>query len=84
MDTLPDTLTLSIEPQEGAAFQHGFHLGTDLKIARALAQEEFHRQNAKTVALKLAGGIVDTFDGMGWHSDLQDDLWRDQEAGLTE
>ena len=72
---MTDTLTLSIEPREGPTVQHGFHLGTDLSVAKPIAQEVFHQHDAKTVAIMRAGGIVDVFDGMGWDSDLLDDLW---------
>lgn len=69
------TLTLSIEPQEGPSFQHGFHLGTDFTVAKVIAEEVFTQHDAKTVALKRAGKIVDVFDGQHWHEDLMTGLW---------
>lgn len=64
--------TLSIEPTDGAAFQHGYHLGTDEAVARSIAVERFNGRNAyglhtRTVALMRAGRIVDVFDGV-WSS----------------
>jgi len=60
--------TLSIEPTEGRAFQHGFHLGTIETIARREAEDRFNGRNAsglytRTVALIRDGRIVDVFDG---------------------
>ena len=64
--------TLSIEPTDGAAFQHGFHLGSDERVARGIAVERFNGRNAyglhtRTVALIRAGRIFDVFDG-AWSS----------------
>jgi len=65
---------LSIEPTEGASFQHGFHLGTDLRLAMQIAAEKFHSRNAhgmptRTVALMQSGKLVDCFDGRTWSSE---------------
>jgi hypothetical protein len=62
------TFTLSIEPVDGATFQHPFHLGTIEDIARKLAEETFHGRNAYgkhtiTVALMRDRKIIDVFDG---------------------
>ena len=35
------TFSLSIEPVIGKSFQYGFHLGTDEKLARQIAEEKF-------------------------------------------
>ncbi len=72
------TFCLSIEPVDGATFQHGFHLGTDLKLAKQIAEEKFNARNkhgmpTRTVALILSGKIVDVFDGR-WASDWDEDV----------
>lgn len=63
---------LSIEPTGGKAFQYGFHLGTDLSVAMALAAEKFHARNAYglptcTVALMQSGKLVAVYDGEWTH-----------------
>jgi hypothetical protein len=65
--------TLSVEPTEGAVYQHGFHLGTIESVARKCAVDIFVGRNlgghhTRTVALKRYGKIVDVFDGK-WSSD---------------
>jgi hypothetical protein len=70
------TYVLSIEPTEGTAFRHGFHLGSDLAVAKTLAAEMFVARNAasewtRTVAIFEAGprgAMVDVFDGR-WASE---------------
>jgi hypothetical protein len=68
---------LSIETEPGKSHQHGFHLGTDLRVARQIAEETFHAR-AKlnmpvvTVALIRGAKLVDTYYGNGWHSDFAD------------
>lgn len=78
------TITLSIEPIEGRAFQHGYHLGTDLAVARRFAEEIFQMRNqselvkdhndrvmkTRTVALMRGGEIIDCYDGQ-WSSDWE-------------
>jgi hypothetical protein len=64
--------TLSIEPTNDPAFQHGYHLGTDERVARGIAVERFIGRNAyglatRTVALMRGGRIIDVFDGV-WSS----------------
>ena len=59
---------LSIEPTNGSAFVHGFHLGTDLAVAKAIAAERFHGRNAAgmatcTVALLRDHRLVAVYDG---------------------
>ena len=66
---------LSIEPTEGATFQHGFHLGTDLRLAKQIAEEKFRARNShnmptRTVALIQKGKLVDCYDGRSWSSEL--------------
>jgi hypothetical protein len=60
--------TLSIETTAGQSFQHGFHLGTDERLARQIAEEKFHaRANNSlpvvTVALMRNGKVVDCYGG---------------------
>lgn len=76
------TYVLSIEPITGKSFQYGFHLGTDLKLAKKIAEEKFNARNSsslpldldgrvmktRTVALLLGGRIVDVYDGQ-WSSE---------------
>lgn len=64
---------LSIEPIDGETFKHGFHLGTDLDIAKKFAAEMFHARNregwhTRTVALLSDNKIVDVYDGT-WRND---------------
>lgn len=74
------TITLSIEPVDGASFQYGFHFGTHLPLAKQLAAEKFHARNAygmptRTVALFQGGRMIDVYDGR-WSSD-DDASWLD-------
>ncbi len=59
---------LWIETTPGKSVQHGFHLGTDEKLARQIAEEKFnarveHGLPVVTVALMRNRKIVDVFDG---------------------
>ena len=59
---------LSIETAPGKSEQYGFHLGTDEKLARQIAEEKFTLRVANglpvvTVALMRNRKIVDVFDG---------------------
>ena len=61
---------LSIEPTGGKSYVDGFHLGTDLKVAKQIAEERFHGRNkmglwTASVALLSADTrrIVGIFDG---------------------
>ena len=45
------TYTMDIETSEGVK-PHGFHLGTDIKIARQLAVEALNRTGVISVALR--------------------------------
>lgn len=67
--------TLSIEKTAGQATPYGFHLGTDLALARTIVQEKMaafvaHQLPVVTMALKRNGKIVDVLypDG-SWHND---------------
>lgn len=71
------TYVLSIEPTEGTSFRHGLDLGTDLAVAKALAEVTFAARNkhedwTRTVAIFEAGptgDMVDVFDGV-WASEF--------------
>ena len=66
----PPPYTLSVEPCKGETYIHGFHLGTDLNIARAFAQEIFNRVNLRTgcytVQIRRGNTTIDVFDGRDW------------------
>lgn len=64
---------LSIEDVAGHSFQHGYHFGTDEKLARQLAEEKFHARvkcgmPVVTVALLRGNKFIDCFDGV-WQSE---------------
>lgn len=64
---------LSIETESGKSEQYGFHLGTDERLARQIAEEKFHARvrfglPVVTVALIRGAKLVDTFYGDRWHS----------------
>jgi hypothetical protein len=72
------TFTLSIEETAGNSFLHGFHLGTDERLARQIAEEVFNArvkygQPIVTVALIRDRKLVDVFDGT-WSYDHAADL----------
>jgi hypothetical protein len=72
VDEMTNPFTLSIEPTDGPAFQHGFHLGTDERIAKEFAEEIFRNRNTNhhatcTVALIRDRRIIDVYDGQ-WQS----------------
>jgi hypothetical protein len=86
------TFTLSIETDAGT-YQHGFHLGTDERLARKLTVERFAAQHPrqgtkiKTIALKADGKLVDFYDGE-WLSDFRaevnDTSYEDEAVRLME
>jgi hypothetical protein len=64
---------LSIETTSGQSQMHGFHLGTDERLARQIAEEKFHARVAYglpvvTVALFRNGKMVDCYGGR-WFSE---------------
>ena len=66
---------LSIETAPGVAHQHGYHLGTDEKLARQIAEETYaarvkHGLPVVTVALMRDRKMVACYGGQ----------WFDQEA----
>jgi len=62
------TYTMHIETDAGVT-QHGFHLGTDLRVATQFALEALKRDNVLSVALRVGpkSKLVQIFD------------WRDAE-----
>ena len=67
------TFTLSIEETEGKSRQHGFHLGTDEKLARQITEEKMtamvtHMMPVVSMTLIRDRKIVDVLypDGT-WH-----------------
>lgn len=65
---MSEPFILSIEPTGGKAFIHGFHLGTDERLARQIAVEKFNARNAAgmwttTVALIRGRKLVAVYDG---------------------
>ena len=55
--------TLSIEIESLTATPHPYHLGTDKRVARTIAEEVFRARDAKSVALIRGGVINAVFDG---------------------
>lgn len=71
MTSFNTQITLSIETTAGQSFQHGFHLGTMLPLAKQIAEEKFHARVANnlpiyTVALLRAGKMLGCYDGKEW------------------
>lgn len=65
--------TLSIEETHGKSVQYGFHLGTDEKLARKIAEEKFHARvkyniPVVTVALMRNKKMIDCYNGK-WASE---------------
>jgi creatinine amidohydrolase/Fe(II)-dependent formamide hydrolase-like protein len=54
--------TLSLEYPNGTVKQHGFHLGTDLRLAKQIAEERFAATKARSVALIRHGEKPRYFD----------------------
>ena len=65
---------LSIETDAGI-YQHGYHLGTDERLARSMAVSFFKSGHPsqglyiRTVALRRVGNLVDIYDGQ-WGSEI--------------
>lgn len=74
---LPRPFTASIEVTEGVSHQHGFHLGTDEKIARSFCKDIYQMRvkagkPVVTIGLMQEGKLVDCFYGDRWHWDNED------------
>ena len=68
MNTTTDaTITLSIELNDGTVFIHGFHLGTDVQFAKAIAEDHFHfrllKKPIRSVALIRQQQVLAVYDG---------------------
>jgi hypothetical protein len=80
---MPAPFTLSIEETEGKSRQHGFHLGTDERVARLIVQDRMqacinYDRPVVTMALKRDGRIVDVlYPDLQWSSNEPwvDDPW---------
>lgn len=55
------TYTMDIETREGVK-PHGFHLGTDRRVAEQFAQEAVRREGVISVALRLNNKTVRFYD----------------------
>lgn len=83
MTTTP--FCLSIETAAGESHQHGFHLGTDLALARQIAVEKYNARVAfglpvVTVALMRDRKMVDCYLGDRWASEADLDAHLDDKA----
>lgn len=60
---------LFIEPYSGNTYQYGYHLGTDLRVAKIIAQERYFANSeiVRSVSLVLSGKTIDTFNG-NWNN----------------
>lgn len=70
---MSEPFVMSIEENEGHSKLHGFHLGTDERLARELVQDRFAGrskagQHTVSIALMRGGKIVDVFYGNIWNS----------------
>jgi hypothetical protein len=75
---MSNPFTMSIEFAPLQSRQHGFHLGTDEKLARQIVTEKYAamlktEQPVVTIALMRNGHIVDVWDGSQWSSDINFD-----------
>jgi hypothetical protein len=74
MKTPKDVYTLSLEHTDGTVTQHGFHLGTDIALAKQVAGEIYTaRPEVRTVAIMDGHKIADCLDSRGWQHD-----WRNK------
>jgi len=78
---------LSVEPYEGPTFQYGYHLGTDLALAKKIVEDKFHARNRSSYATDLDGRmmqtrtmalirnrkVVDVYDGR-WSSEYESEM----------
>lgn len=69
-----EPFTLSIEATHGKSSQHGYHFGTDERLARQLIEEKAKAWIANdmpfvSMALMRKGKIVDViYSDMSWHN----------------
>lgn len=68
MTTNNEPYVLSVETDAGT-YQHGFHLGTDMTVAKQFAEQFLRTAEpkigtyVKTVALKQGGKVQHVYDG---------------------
>lgn len=79
---MANPFTMSIETEPGKSHQHGFHLGTDERLARQLVVERYHGRVAAgmptvTIALMRDGRMVDCWIGDKWQSDVEAAMYDD-------
>jgi hypothetical protein len=72
------TIILSIEDKPGHSYMHGFHLGTDLRLARQITEEMFHARVKNempvvTMAIFAGNKMLDCYMGDKWMSETSDD-----------
>jgi hypothetical protein len=69
---MTSVFVLSYEFADGTARRYSFHLGTDPRLAREIAEEHFKKRHFKvplrTVALIRDNKLFDAFYGDKWHS----------------
>jgi len=66
--TATTPFVLSIEDVPGHSYMHGFHLGTDERVARQIAEGIYHGRvkyglPVVTVALMRSGKMIDCYGG---------------------
>lgn len=83
--THPTPYMMSIEPVGERGFRYGFHLGTDLKVARDCVVDRFNGRNA--MAKEIPGSVdsngrpmatqtIALLDAKGKIVDVYDGTWR--------
>jgi len=60
---MTDTITMHIEKPSGVIIQHGYHLGTDLHIARSFVEEKLRTDHGiVSIALRQNGKVLGIYD----------------------
>lgn len=54
MESVPNPIVMHIETDK--VRQHGFHLGTDLRVAETFVYKELRKPSVKSVALRFPNG----------------------------
>lgn len=62
------TITMHVETSPGLTVQHGFHLGTDIDLAKQIAEDRFHTTDCLGIFLERNGRVEALFDGEAWYS----------------
>lgn len=68
-------ITLSIEKTDGSTFDYGFHLGSDVALAKKRAVElmETHPSEYRSVALMDGTKMIDCLEYRGWQSESREE-----------